>query len=71
VLGILKITGGEKGMEEMGNYNRFFFIMPSNLPEDPNCFLPNEKLLLQHPQFLCRPSGKQIKYAKMLIINSH
>jgi hypothetical protein len=44
-------------------------IFPSNLPEDPNLILPSEKLLLQHPQYLCRPNGKQIIYVTRHILN--
>jgi hypothetical protein len=33
-------------------------ISPTILPEDPNLILPSEKLLLQHPQYLCRPVGE-------------
>jgi hypothetical protein len=41
-----------------------YSLFPYNLPEDPNLFLPSEKLLLQHPQYLCRPIGKQIRCVK-------
>jgi hypothetical protein len=33
-------------------------ISPTILPADPNSILPSEKLLLQHPLYLCKPVGE-------------
>jgi hypothetical protein len=47
--------GGRKGMKT--GKATLTSISPTLLPEDPNLILPSEKLLLQHPQYLCRPVG--------------
>jgi hypothetical protein len=54
--------GSRKGIEEGKSYT--ISISPTILPEDPNLILPSEKLLLQHPQYLCTPVGKPINASK-------